>query len=112
MQPTRLDLSPYAGDGFAFSLTFTDKVTGDPWPVPGVWNAEVRALPDADVVLATFAIDTTNADTGVVLLSLGGADTRALPPTAWWDVQQTAPGAEPRTWYRGQVKTTADVTRP
>lgn len=114
MQPARLDLAPYAGDGFAFALTFTDKATGDPYPVPGEWRAEVRATADATTVLAAFTIDTTNADTGTVVLSLTGAQTQALPCVpfvAAWDVEHTPPGAEPRTWYRGVVRTLVDVTR-
>jgi hypothetical protein len=112
LTPTKLDLALYAGDGFAIAFTFTDKVTGEPWPLDGEWLAQVRVVPGADAVVASFTVATTAP--GSLTASLTGDDTRAVLEAGaltWWDLQQTSPGAEPRTWFRGQVRALEDVSR-
>jgi hypothetical protein len=113
MQPARLDLWLYAGDGFAVLFTFTDKETGDPWPIDGVWLAQVRTTPSSDEIVATFNIDDADVSSGKLTLALDGTQTRAIADAGAcvWDMQQVASGAEPRTWYRGSVRVTADVSR-
>jgi hypothetical protein len=112
-QPSTLDLKLYAGDGFGVAFKFADKATGDPFPVAGVWAAEVRAPASAADALTSFAIDDSAAATGVIAISLTGDQVRTIMASteATWDLQQTEPGAEPRTWYRGRITAGQDVTR-
>lgn len=112
--PATLDLTLYAGDGFSMRISFVNKATGAPWPVDGTWLAQIRqTAAAADPPLATFVIDTTDAVNGNLTVSLTGDDTRAClaTPVSFWDLQQTPPGGEPRTWYSGKVKASQDVTR-
>jgi hypothetical protein len=113
VQPTVLDLKLYAGDGFTMRMIFVDKISGDPWPADGEWLAQVRASPPDTDILTDFTVDTTDAATGIILLSLSGVQTATLAENgqATWDVQQIETGADPRTWYRGVVRTISDVTR-
>jgi hypothetical protein len=72
-------------------------------------------------LLATVAVDTDDAATGILVLSLTPTQTRDIcPPTggkesvqAVWDFQGTptaAPG-EPLTWWEGSVTDELDVSR-
>ena len=111
--PKPLDLKLYAGDGFALSFGFVEKETGNPWPADGEWVAEVRAPSTATDPLFAFAVDLTHAIDGVVNVSVSGDQARSLlgKKNAEWDLQQTVPGSEPRTWYRGKISATQDVTQ-
>jgi hypothetical protein len=111
--PVALDLKLYAGDGFALQFAFVDKSTGEPWPADGEWAAQVRAPITNDDPLVAFTIDQSQALDGKVTISLTGDEVRSLlgVDEAGWDLQQTAPGAQARTWYRGKVTVTQDVTR-
>lgn len=113
VSPATLDLTLYAGDGFSMRVSFINKETGVPWPVDGVWVAQIRTTASAVDTLAEFAIDITDAVNGNITVSLTGDDTRAclVSSVAYWDLEQTPPGGQPRTWYSGKVKTTQDVTR-
>jgi hypothetical protein len=114
MTPVTLDLTLYAGDGFSMRIAFIDKTTGDPWPIDGTWLAQVRSTAASTEVIADFVIDDSDADNGNIVVSLTGDDTRAClagAPTCFWDLQQTPPGGQPRTWYAGKVKVSQDVTR-
>jgi hypothetical protein len=106
IQPKQLDLNLYAGDGFGLVLNFVVKSTSEPWDASGTWQASIR---DAfGTVITDFHIDTNQASTGKIYLSLTGDQTN-LFSSGVWDLQQL-PG--PRTWYRGCINTTKDVTRP
>jgi hypothetical protein len=116
--PAELDLSIYAGDDLAIQFTFTD-TAGTPVDMSGTWAAQVRAQPytegDAPTPLATFAIDDTDAGAGIIVASLAGDDTMALPTDpanpAVWDLQQTAAAGTIRTTHRGTITVTQDVTQ-
>jgi hypothetical protein len=107
--PQAVDLALYAGDGVAVRLNVTSN--GAPLALTGVISAQVRATRDAASAV-DFAADMTEADNGVVTLSLTGAKTAPLPATGVWDVQWKPPGGEPRTIVQGAVSCVADVTRP
>ena len=79
--------------------------------MPGEWAAQVRREPQSIDVLTDFAVDTTQHDAGLILLSLTGEQVRAIPSGSVYDVQQTQPDVEPRTWYRGRITVSWDVTR-
>jgi hypothetical protein len=112
VQPMVLDLTLYAGDGFSLLLAFTDEL-GAPWDASGSWTAQVRATPVSTEVQASFTVDTTEAATGKVRLTLTGEEVRAILTSTGksvWDVEQIV-GGVPRTWYRGDVTVVGDVTR-
>ena len=106
--PSELDLVLYSGDGVTIAFAFTED--GQPWSTAGEWTAEVRAS-TVGPVITSFAIDNTAPETGVVKASLTGAQVRSLGNGAVYDLQHVAPGAEPRTWYRGTITVTGDVSR-
>lgn len=111
--PVALDLKLYAGDGFAVQFVFVDKVTGLPWPATGTWEAQIRAPATNAVILTSFTIDDSLEATGEITASLTGEQVRSLlgVSNAYWDLQQIIPGSEPRTWYRGRITASQDVTR-
>jgi hypothetical protein len=111
--PEPLDLVLYAGDGFAVTFLFVDKESGGPLPADGTWTAEVRAPAASPDVVIAFTVDASQQLQGKISLSLTGEEVRAILPVkgAEWDLQQQVSGSEPRTWYRGKVTVTQDVTR-
>jgi hypothetical protein len=112
-QPTTLDLSLYAGDGFSTAFNFKDGLTGEPWPVTGTWVAEIRAKASDPDPLAEFAIDLTDAAEGIIRASLTGEQVRSLLDTTGgvWDLQQTPASGQPKTWFRGRISAQWDVSR-
>lgn len=79
------------------------------------WEAQIRATRDEpDSVLATFTVDDSSADSGVLLLTLDADESANLTTvdgkaTYFWDLQATAAGVV-KTWFAGRVKVTGDVT--
>jgi hypothetical protein len=79
------------------------------------WEAQVRASKDEpDTILATFTVDDTNADTGILLLTLPATESQNLETTNgkaiyYWDLQATESGVV-KTWFAGKVKVNGDVT--
>lgn len=119
LSPDVLDLVLYAGDGVRFRLVAED-VAEAPVPLLGTFEAEIRAKrPDPDPVKAQFTIDTTDAATGIIGLSLTGTQTQLLVSAVstdkkWlgvWDVQWTPVDSEPKTLCQGKVTVWRDVSR-
>jgi len=109
--PAFLDLQLYCGDDFSMQVHFTDQTTGNPWALTGTWKAEVRATPTSATVLTTFAVDTSLGASGILSLSLSGAQTASLVGNPlFWDLQQTVSGTI-KTWFSGQVSVRQDVTQ-
>jgi hypothetical protein len=85
--------------------------------------AQIRPSKQSSTVLATIAVDTTNAATGILVLSLTAAQTRSIndPATsgkdsisAFYDFQVTPPAPDndkPLTWWEGKVTDQMDVSR-
>ena len=124
IQPPVLDLSFYAGDGIAFKLLCKDDAEPPaPINVTGTIEAQIRidrTLEDPPVV--EFSSDSSEAEQGIIILSLTGEQTQPLvvhPSTkpgsgkfvGVWDLQGTKAGAEPRTLCQGKVECLADVSR-
>ena len=109
VRPKTLDFSLYGGDSFAVQFIFTDSETGEPWPLTGTWQAQIRNKGEE---LTEFSIDEVDAGEGKLYLGLTGEQTADLVglQTLDWDLQQDYPGG-PRTWYRGAVNVTGDITR-
>ena len=109
-RPTVVDLKVYAGDDLHLRLDIYD-IGGNPEDLTGAAaQAQVRATPDAETVLAEF---TAEIDGSTIWLHLAAADTATLPATAVWDVQVTYldPDITVATLARGGLATTAEVTR-
>lgn len=108
--PGALDLQVYRGDDPLFQVTMTEGGTPVVLPTTG-WTAQIReSTSPTSPVLATFTIDASTAATGVLRLSLAGADTAGLPSSAAWDLQCTD-GGKVRTYLAGSVVATGQVTR-
>ena len=110
--PVTLDLKLYAGDGFSLGFNFVDKETAEPWPAAGAWAAQVRAPITAAEPLLMFTVDLAQQSAGIISISLTGDQVRELLDVddAVWDLEQLNAGAA-RTWYRGRISATPDVTR-
>lgn len=124
IQPPVLDLSFYAGDGIAFKLICNDDADPPaPVDVSGTVVAQVRLdRAAADPPIVEFSSDLTDADQGIILLSLTGEETQPLVThesvkpgsgkfNGVWDLEWTAAGSEPRTLCQGKVECLADVSR-
>lgn len=111
----------YRGDTFSkkFLIGTKDPLTGE---VTGVdltsfgseWLSQLRRLED-DTEVVSFSVDTSEADTGYITLSLTSEDTIALPQKGVWDLQVTDSTASPfivRTFVKGTFELIKDVTRP
>lgn len=114
--PQRADLVLYAGDGTQLRLTAKDDTTSDPVDLTGAILAQIKRNRIDTTPLTTFAVDTTQADQGILELTLTGAQTSGLLNTSdrfrgVWDIQWTAPGGEPRTLAQGNITASLDVTR-
>src|SRR5690348_10724381 len=102
LSPQELDLVLYSGDGVKFRLVVSDK-NNEPINLTGAIEAQIRSKRGEDVEpAAEFNVDMTDSDTGIVVLSLTGDQTKALADTrkfdGFWDVQWTPSGEEPRTF--------------
>jgi hypothetical protein len=105
--PETLDLFLYAGDGVTVVIEFVNEDDGSVFPTTGEWLAEIRSY---ETVVDAFTV-TNDEATGTIRLSLTGDQVTALWPSAYWDLQQISPGAEPHTWYRGKITIEGDVSR-
>lgn len=119
-EPAVVNLPIYRGDPvyapFRLYTTTDGGVTKDYYDLTGYTiNAQVRKHPDdTDVLLElTVTVPTqTGDDLGRFLLEAAETDTAGLPAlVARWDVQLTDTGGVRRTWMRGAVPITGDVTR-
>lgn len=105
-----LPLNIKRGDHYVHELDFVTDDGVTPINVTGrAYAAQVRATKLATAYTA-FAIDTTNAATGKIVLTLTTVQTRALLDYAVWDLQETVSG-EPVTLLEGIVTASDDVTR-
>lgn len=120
LQPQVLDLSLYAGDGFAVKMTCKN-AAGAPVDITGAVAAEIRVSRlEPDPPVASFAVDLVDSYLGIIRLSLTGAQTQDLVEHAStsngrfqgvWDVEWDSASGEPRTLCQGKVECVADVTR-
>lgn len=121
VQPTRLDLNLYAGDGVSIRLVCTQSDGTTPIDMSGAMEAHIRVKRlDADPPLVAFASDMTDAVNGIVVMSLTEEQTRSLSEhesaihgkfVGDWDLQWIPTGSDPRTIAQGKVGCIADVTR-
>lgn len=69
------------------------------------WSAMLRTSLEAATVAATFTIDETNDNIGVVVCTLAKATVAALTPGVWysWDLVETAVSTAETTVAAGRV---------
>lgn len=63
-------------------------------PVPlsqGEWLAQIRVVPGGRIV-ATFTVDASQADQGIIVLSLTEEETAAMSQGGWWDLKDLTTG--------------------
>jgi hypothetical protein len=117
--PESVDLKLYGGDGVELEINVTNGVTG-PLPLTGEVAAQIRTSRVNPAAQADFAVDLSQADVGLIIISLTGAQTAALHGTpnpverytGVWDVQWTPDsGRSPVTLVQGAVESNLDVTR-
>jgi hypothetical protein len=116
--PESVDLKLYGGDGVELEINVSNGSIS-PLPLTGDVAAQIRSSRVNPAAIADFAVDLTDADDGVIVVSLTGEQTAALhgdPPveryTGVWDVQWTPEsGRSPVTLVQGAVESSLDVTR-
>lgn len=100
------------GDTESVTVRIKDKTTGNPINVTGrTYASQIRREPLNSTVLASWSIDTTNAATGVLIMTLDKTVTATLPPgNATYDLQETN-GTKVTSIFGGIITIVSDVTR-
>lgn len=99
----------YRGDDYSHEVTFVDE-NGDAFSVVGwTFTAQYREYADAPDAI-DFDIDAAQAISGVVIVTMGKADTGLLERDGVWDLQ-VDDGTTTTTWMAGTVEVVRDVTR-
>ena len=111
MAATR-DITIYQGDTYGHVITITDDATPPvATDVTGrTFAAQLRRYADSTTIAATFAVDMTDAATGIVQLSLTATQTAALTGPYAFDVHMIT-GSSVLTLFAGECLVTAEVTR-
>lgn len=74
------------------------------------WSAKLRSAPGASVI-ATMTVDTTDAATGVLVVTTTDTVTAALTdPSVTWDLQETTAAGKLVTWLRVYCPVDLDIT--
>ena len=103
------DLVFVAGDDWSHQITITDGT--DPINLTGrTWLAQLRRRSNSATADAAFTVDTTDAATGVLTLTIARAVTAGLSGPYVWDLQQTAADVV-TTILAGHVTVRADTSR-
>lgn len=109
--PATRNIDIYRGDDLTHSVTIVD-ADGDPVDLSGrTYASQLRRYPDTEQIAATFNVDATQANVGLLLLTLAGTVTATLEPGPYrYDLEQTQGGTR-TTLLAGEAIVTADVTR-
>lgn len=106
MEPAKLDRKCTRGDSYSCTFTFSDDDGAIDYSGDDI-AAQVRPNYDSpDSQAQDFAIDDTDADTGIVIISLTAEQTAVLPVDCVWDfvINET-------TLFAGAFTVKKDVTR-
>lgn len=109
--PPTLDLTLYAGDDVAITLTITDDA-GDPFDLTGTLVAQIRKGHGQELT-NTMTVNAPIPPSGVCYLALSAVQTQALGADGGrhsWDLQLTDAGGLVATVVRGGVTTQLDIT--
>ena len=104
--PGIANLVIYRGDDFRQGFTFMQAGTVLPMPTTG-WLAQIRPIIDGTVSVV-LTIDASAGASGLIVVSLTGAQTTVLD-SGVWDLQATVNG-QVTTWISGVVVVSKDVT--
>ena len=112
MAATR-DITIYQGDTYGHTITITNDATP-----PAATNvtgrtfaAQLRRYAGSTTIAATFAVDVSQAASGIVQLSLTATQTAALAAGPYaFDVHMIT-GSSVLTLFAGECLVTAEVTR-
>lgn len=104
--PGKLNLTLGPGVDFSATLTLED-AAGDPLPLNGYapFASEIRSGVGGTLI-ATLTVDSTDAATGVLVLTLDGSATVGLSDRAFYDVIDAAG----RKWIEGTVHFDPSIT--
>jgi hypothetical protein len=119
--PSKVDLQCYAGDGMTIEVQVTDE-DKNPLDVEGDVVAMIREKRTDSESLLSFRVDTTQASSGLITLSLTGDDTSSVllygqgrrqvdQFLGVYDVRWVPPASEPRTLMQGAFTCTLNVSR-
>jgi hypothetical protein len=110
-QPAPRDLNAYQGDDFTHEVRFVNS-SGSPVNVTGrTFGSQVRRRWSDTTIDATFAVDTSNAATGVVVFTLSASVMTAFEPGTYrYDLQQVA-GGRRLTLLKGKFVVDGEITR-
>lgn len=105
-------LEVYQGDTFSASYILKEGNPAAAINLPAAgwtsWTAKWRSHPNSTTAVS-FAVGTTDADEGRIVVSLTATQTSTLK-NGYWDLQSTR-NSEVKTWIRGKVTVIQDVTR-
>ena len=119
-----LDLTPdvvnvvyYRGDGVPIEVTVTDMTIATPGPLDmtdpaRTFVAQIKRSrePGAEVIV-DLDVDDSDADSGVLVVSVPADVIEDLPDEGVWDLQWLLAGSDlPRTIVTGDWRTTGDVS--
>lgn len=99
------------GDNFTATLTGTH--AGAPVDLTVDWTAfhgQLRKVPGGPLV-EDLTIDDTDADVGVLKVSIASADTLGIPAGSYlWDIVATGTGGKRQTIFAGHADVAAVIT--
>ena len=109
--PAARNIDIYRGDDLIHTVTIVD-AEGAPVNLTGrTYASQLRRYPDTEQIAATFDVDATQANVGLLILSIDGDVTATLDPGPYrYDLEQTQGGTR-TTLLAGEAIVTADVTR-
>ena len=115
--PGTYDFDLYQGDTGEFTLTFSRKQSdGTRVPVDftgATGKAQIRRTARDVNALAEFEVTFPDPEAGKVKMVLSSTDSNSIGATdCVYDLQITQSDGRVRTWIKGQIKITRQVTRP
>lgn len=101
----------YAGDTFTQTFNFLEEGAAIELASVGWsgWDAQYRKTASA-ANYVDFTVDDSDAENGAITISLTATQTAALPGDGVFDLKATQ-GGTVRTWLRGSIVWTENVTR-
>lgn len=109
-RPAKRDVDAYRGDTHEHVITLVESDEVTPMDMSAyTFAATLRESPDG-VEIADFTIDQTDADVGVVIISIAANVMAALTKTAYFYDVQTTLGSVVETRMRGKFTVTKDLT--
>lgn len=106
-----LNYTLYGGDDFADIIEQVDDEENPLDRTGYTYEAQIRVQHESTDILDEFTIDTTDLAIGIIILSLTGEQTAALPTRSVFDLEETSPGGLVTTLFTGTITRDPEVTR-